>query len=143
MKVLDHNAYFPRKCSDRVITISSNFFNPSSKLTATKYQNKTKMESSIGFMTVFAVSGSVVLLAAQFHKHLLSDYMEKLELQQPNKETKKKKKKKVSFAEDMVEPSGNNEDYRRKIRKSKSEDGGRRRSPTKESTFITSQHSTQ
>ncbi|KAL1211153.1 hypothetical protein V5N11_008611 [Cardamine amara subsp. amara] len=93
-------------------------------------------------MTVFAVSGSVVLLAAQFHKRLLSDYMEKLELQHHNKETKKKKKK-VSFAEDMVEPSGNNEEYRRKIWKSRSEDGGRRNSPTKESTFITSQQSTQ
>ncbi|KAG7573758.1 hypothetical protein ISN44_As09g020180 [Arabidopsis suecica] len=86
------------------------------------------MESSIGFMTVFAVSGSVVLLAAQLHKRLLSDYMDKLEPQHPNKE--KKKKKKVSFAEDMVEPSGNNEEYRRSFRKSsKLED--ERRSPQK------------
>ncbi|AEC09171.1 unnamed protein product [Arabidopsis thaliana] len=73
------------------------------------------MESSIGFMTVFAVSGSVVLLAAQLHKRLLSGYMDKLE--PPTKE-RKKKKKKVSFAEDMVEPSGNNEEYRRSFRKS-------------------------
>ncbi|KAG7569311.1 hypothetical protein ISN45_Aa04g020450 [Arabidopsis thaliana x Arabidopsis arenosa] len=88
------------------------------------------MESSIGFMTVFAVSGSVVLLAAQLHKRLLSDYMDKLEPQHPNKEKKKKKKKKkVSFAEDMVEPSGNNEEYRRSFRKSKLED--ERRSPQK------------
>ncbi|CAL9235688.1 unnamed protein product [Arabidopsis halleri] len=85
------------------------------------------MESSIGFMTVFAVSGSVVLLAAQLHKRLLSDYIDKLEPQHPNKE--KKKKKKVSFAEDMVEPSGNNEEYRRSFRKSKLED--ERRSPPK------------
>ncbi|XP_019101034.1 PREDICTED: uncharacterized protein LOC104785949 [Camelina sativa] len=93
------------------------------------------MESSVGFMTVFAVSGSVVLLAAQLHKRLLSDYMDKLEPQHPNKESKKKKKK-VSFAEDMVEPSGNNEEYRRSFRKSKLEN------PTKESSCITSQHST-
>ncbi|CAH8264862.1 unnamed protein product [Arabidopsis lyrata] len=87
------------------------------------------MESSIGFMTVFAVSGSVVLLAAQLHKRLLSDYMDKLEPQHSNKERKKTKKKKVSFAEDMVEPSGNNEEYRRSFRKSKLED--ERRSPQK------------
>lgn len=42
-----------------------------------------------------------------------------------NKE-KKKKKKKVSFAEDVMEPSGNNVEYRRKNRKSKLEDGRRR-----------------
>ncbi|KAG2332695.1 hypothetical protein Bca52824_003875 [Brassica carinata] len=85
------------------------------------------MESSIGFMTVFAVSGSVVLLAAQLHKRLLSHHMEKLELQLDvkNKEKKKKKKKKVSFAEDVMEPSGNNKEYRRKNRKSKLEDGRR------------------
>ncbi|CAN7061994.1 unnamed protein product, partial [Brassica rapa subsp. trilocularis] len=100
------------------------------------------MESSIGFMTVFFVSGSVVLLAAQLHKRLLSCYMQKLELHSlfeflilftkktcvdlKNKEkSKKKKDKKVSFAEDVTEPSGNNEEYRRKNKKSKSEDGGR------------------
>lgn len=88
------------------------------------------MESSIGFMTVFAVSGSVVLLAAQLHKRLLSDYMDKLEPQHPNKEMKAKKKK-VSFAEDMVEPSGNNEEYRRSFRKSKMDDERRRRIPQK------------
>ncbi|CAF1700100.1 hypothetical protein HID58_051958 [Brassica napus] len=85
------------------------------------------MDSSTGFMTVFAVSGSVVLLVAQLHKRLLSYHMEKLELQldMKNKE-KKKKKKKVSFAEDVMEPSGNNVEYRRKNRKSKLEDGRRR-----------------
>ncbi|KAL0710755.1 hypothetical protein Bca4012_017733 [Brassica carinata] len=87
------------------------------------------MESSIGFMTVFAVSGSVVLLAAQLHKRLLSHHMEKLELQldvkNKEKKKKKKKKKKVSFAEDVMEPSGNNKEYRRKYRESKLEDGRR------------------
>ncbi|CAN6834891.1 unnamed protein product [Brassica oleracea var. botrytis] len=89
------------------------------------------MESSTGFMTVFFVSGSVVLLAAQLHKRLLSCYMEKLELQKTcvdmkNKEkNKKKKEKKVSFAVNVMEPSGNNKEYRRKNKKSKFEDGGR------------------
>ncbi|CAH8289048.1 unnamed protein product [Eruca vesicaria subsp. sativa] len=76
------------------------------------------MESSAGFMIVFAVSGSVVLLAAQLHKRLLSHHLEKLDMK--NKE--KKKKKKVSFAEDVMEPSGNNKEYRRSNRKSKLED---------------------
>jgi len=39
------------------------------------------MESSLGFMAVFAVSGSVVFLASQFHKRLLSDYMDKFEFE--------------------------------------------------------------
>uniref|UniRef100_A0A1J3DDF0 Transmembrane protein n=1 Tax=Noccaea caerulescens TaxID=107243 RepID=A0A1J3DDF0_NOCCA len=85
------------------------------------------MENLNGFMTVFAVSGSVVLLAAQLHKRLLSDYMDKLELQFRMKdEEKKKKRKKVSFADDVMDPSGNSEEYRRKNWKSKLEDGGRR-----------------
>ncbi|KAF3560020.1 hypothetical protein F2Q69_00017408 [Brassica cretica] len=82
------------------------------------------MESSTGFMTVFFVSGSVVLLAAQLHKRLLSCYMVKLELQNKEK-NKKKKEKKVSFAVNVMEPSGNNKEYRRKNKKSKFEDGGR------------------
>ncbi|CAH2059185.1 unnamed protein product [Thlaspi arvense] len=95
------------------------------------------MESSIGFMTVFAVSGSVVLLAAQLHKRLLSDYMDKLELRFDKKNAEKKKKKKVSFAEDVMEPSGNSEDYRRKNRKpTKLEDGGGRRRNTQKSQVL-------
>lgn len=39
------------------------------------------MESSLGFMAVFAVSGSVVFLATQFHKRLLSDYMDKFDFE--------------------------------------------------------------
>lgn len=42
---------------------------------------KRYMESSLGFMAVFAVSGSVVFLASQFHKRLLSDYLDKFELE--------------------------------------------------------------
>lgn len=39
------------------------------------------MENSLGtgFMAVFAVSGSVVFLAMQAHKRLLSDFMMKME----------------------------------------------------------------
>lgn len=33
----------------------------------------------VGFMAVFAVSGSVVLLVHQVHKRLLSDFMKKVE----------------------------------------------------------------
>lgn len=33
----------------------------------------------MGFMAVFAVSGSVVLVASQVHKRLLSDFMKKIE----------------------------------------------------------------
>ncbi|KAK9290417.1 hypothetical protein L1049_008586 [Liquidambar formosana] len=35
----------------------------------------------VGFMAVFAVSGSVVLIALQVHKRLLSDFMKKIEFE--------------------------------------------------------------
>ncbi|CAF2111240.1 hypothetical protein Bca4012_095027 [Brassica carinata] len=71
------------------------------------------MESSLGFMAVFAVSGSVVFVASQFHKRLLSDYLDKfeLEIRSPDNAVIKKK---VRFAADVVEPSGNNKEYRRR-----------------------------
>ncbi|XP_013603470.1 PREDICTED: uncharacterized protein LOC106310797 isoform X1 [Brassica oleracea var. oleracea] len=76
------------------------------------------MESSLGFMAVFAVSGSVVFVASQFHKRLLSDYLDKFELEilhfvigSPDNAVIKKK---VRFAADVVEPSGNNKEYRRR-----------------------------
>ncbi|XP_009115939.1 uncharacterized protein LOC103841167 [Brassica rapa] len=71
------------------------------------------MESSLGFMAVFAVSGSVVFVASQFHKHLLSDYLDKFELEIRSPENAVMKKK-VRFAADVVEPSGNNKEYRRR-----------------------------
>ncbi|KAJ0245616.1 hypothetical protein HA466_0180580 [Hirschfeldia incana] len=71
------------------------------------------MESSLGFMAVFAVSGSVVFLASQFHKRLLSDYMDKFEFEIRSRENAVMKKK-VRFAADVVEPSGNNKEYRRR-----------------------------
>lgn len=41
------------------------------------------MEGSVGvgFMAVFAVSGSVVFIAHEVHKRLLSDFMKKIELE--------------------------------------------------------------
>ncbi|XP_019084848.1 PREDICTED: uncharacterized protein LOC109126181 [Camelina sativa] len=71
------------------------------------------MESSLGFMAVFAISGSVVFLASQFHKRLLSDYMDKFDFEIRSKKNVVMKKK-VRFAADVVEPSGNNKEYRRR-----------------------------
>ncbi|PIA54218.1 hypothetical protein AQUCO_00900636v1 [Aquilegia coerulea] len=71
------------------------------------------MEASkgVGFMAVFAVSGSVVLLSLQLHKRLLSDFMKKVESELGGVE-KVSPKRKVRFAEDVVEPSSNNKEYR-------------------------------
>ncbi|XP_068307327.1 uncharacterized protein [Pyrus communis] len=85
------------------------------------------MENSIGvgFMAVFAVSGSVVVLAHQLHKRLLSDFMKNIESElggflSPHKRLaaggseKVQTKKSVRFAEDVVEPSSNNKEYRKR-----------------------------
>ncbi|PWA80686.1 hypothetical protein CTI12_AA194200 [Artemisia annua] len=55
-------------------------------------------EALTGFMTVFAVSGSVVILAHQFHKRLLSDFMTKMEFELGS--SKNSTKKKVRFFND-------------------------------------------
>ncbi|GMY14389.1 hypothetical protein FCV25MIE_09628 [Fagus crenata] len=79
----------------------------------------------VGFMAVFAVSGSVVLLVHQVHKRLLSDFMKKFEsefgtiLYSNGKKKfkgseKYQSKKKVRFADDVEEPSSNNEEYRKR-----------------------------
>ncbi|XP_031248240.1 uncharacterized protein LOC116106020 [Pistacia vera] len=67
----------------------------------------------LGFMAVFAISGSIVLLANQVHKRLLSDFMKKIEFEISGFE-KFNSKKKVRFAEDVMEPSSNNKEYRKK-----------------------------
>ncbi|XP_062109775.1 uncharacterized protein LOC133821591 isoform X2 [Humulus lupulus] len=67
------------------------------------------MESSmgVGFMAVFAVTGSVVLLAHQIHKRVLSDFMKDIEFELGLR-------KRSLEIEDVVEPSSNNKEYRKK-----------------------------
>ncbi|XP_057498363.1 uncharacterized protein LOC130782918 [Actinidia eriantha] len=67
-----------------------------------------------GFMAVFAVSGSVVLLAHQVHKRLLSNFMKKIEFELVGSHKDHAAKKKVRFAADVVEPSSDNKGYRKK-----------------------------
>ncbi|GAB4857190.1 hypothetical protein Ancab_015098 [Ancistrocladus abbreviatus] len=59
------------------------------------------MDGSMGMgcMAVFAVSGSVALLAFQAHKRLLSDFMKRIEFEFIGSE-KHQQKKKVRFIED-------------------------------------------
>ncbi|KAK4377805.1 hypothetical protein RND71_004101 [Anisodus tanguticus] len=66
------------------------------------------MENSLGsaFVAVFAVSGSVVLVAMRVHKHLLSDFMNKLELEIDKDQAKKK----VMFSNKVVELGSQNKD---------------------------------
>ncbi|KAG2683168.1 hypothetical protein I3843_10G020300 [Carya illinoinensis] len=73
------------------------------------------MEGSVGvgFMAVFAVSGSVVLLVHQVHKRLLSDFMKKVESELGSGK-RRANKKKVRFADDVKEPSSNNKEYRKR-----------------------------
>ncbi|KAJ7971356.1 putative Transmembrane protein [Quillaja saponaria] len=80
------------------------------------------MENSMGagFMAVFAVSGSMLLLIHQVHKRLLSDFMRKFEfelggmLDDCDDQEKHQTKKKVRFAHDVLEPSSDNKDYRKR-----------------------------
>ncbi|KAL3625984.1 hypothetical protein CASFOL_029533 [Castilleja foliolosa] len=53
-----------------------------------------------GLMAVFAVSGSVVFLAMQAHKRLLSNFMNKMEFEFNNPTGEGKKK--VRFADDVM-----------------------------------------
>ncbi|KAK8942538.1 hypothetical protein KSP39_PZI009069 [Platanthera zijinensis] len=77
------------------------------------------MDSSgcMGMVAVVAVSGSLAIVAVQIHKRLFSDFMKKVEaelgvvkLSRP----KQSKKKKVRFAADVIEPSANNKEYRKR-----------------------------
>ncbi|KAI3834432.1 hypothetical protein MKX03_032543 [Papaver bracteatum] len=98
------------------------------------------MENAVGLMTVFIVSGSVALVALQAHKHLLSDFMKKVELQLGSdgarvermanacshspiqskthsilkmaEGSKVQQKKKVRFADDVIEAASYNKEYR-------------------------------
>ncbi|MBA0740088.1 hypothetical protein Gogos_013310 [Gossypium gossypioides] len=64
-----------------------------------------------GLVAVFAVSGSVVFIAYQLHKRLLSDFMRKVEFELCGS-GKYEQKKRVGFADDVMrEPSSNNKEY--------------------------------
>ncbi|PIN07836.1 hypothetical protein CDL12_19593 [Handroanthus impetiginosus] len=65
------------------------------------------MDNSLktGFMAVFAVSGSVVFLAMQAHKRLLSNFIKEMEFEIKNPITgaaKDEPKKKVRFADEAA-----------------------------------------
>jgi len=65
-----------------------------------------------GFVAVFAVSGSVVLLAHQLHKRLLSEFMKKIEFELVG--SHKDNSKKVRFSDEVVELSSKNKGHREK-----------------------------
>ncbi|XP_039044139.1 uncharacterized protein LOC120183537 [Hibiscus syriacus] len=67
----------------------------------------------LGLMAVFAVSGSVVFIANEVHKRLLSDFMNKIEFELAGN-GKCQVKKRVRFADDVREPSSNNKEYRKR-----------------------------
>ncbi|PKA50900.1 hypothetical protein AXF42_Ash007555 [Apostasia shenzhenica] len=73
------------------------------------------MESSgcVGVMAVVAVSSSVALVALQIHKRLVSDFMKKVQTELGGARVRRPKKK-VRFAADVIEPSADNEEYRRR-----------------------------
>ncbi|CAK7342135.1 unnamed protein product [Dovyalis caffra] len=68
----------------------------------------------LGFMAAFAVSGSVVLIARQLHKRLLSDFMKQMEFELGGSTRSCRDKKRVRFADDVMEPSSNNKEYRKR-----------------------------
>ncbi|XP_073223060.1 uncharacterized protein [Cicer arietinum] len=61
------------------------------------------MENSIGFecLVVFVVSGSMVILAHQVHKHLFNNFMKKFDCE--IRGLRKHQTKKVRFAEHVFE----------------------------------------
>ncbi|XP_042063107.1 uncharacterized protein LOC121806989 [Salvia splendens] len=75
---------------------------------------------SVVLATAMAVSGTVILLAARRHQKPPSSTVNYslppssiISSSDEGKKRKKKKKKKVHFAEDVVDPRGNSEEYRK------------------------------
>ncbi|KAK8554096.1 hypothetical protein V6N13_073012 [Hibiscus sabdariffa] len=66
----------------------------------------------VGLVAVFAVSGSVVFIARELHKRLLSDFMKRVELELCGSSGKCQAKKRVRFADEvMEEPSSRNKEH--------------------------------
>ncbi|MBA0587894.1 uncharacterized protein LOC105797939 [Gossypium raimondii] len=75
-----------------------------------------------GLVAVLAVSGSVVFIAHQLHKRLLSDFMRKVEFELCGS-GKYEQKKRVGFADDVMrEPSSNNKEPKLQGNKAAGED---------------------
>ncbi|XP_050229789.1 uncharacterized protein LOC126678918 [Mercurialis annua] len=70
-----------------------------------------------GFITAFAVSGSVVFIARQVHKRLISNFMKEIELELMGQRRSStcQEKKRVRFAEDVI--NHENENRSRKLLK--------------------------
>ncbi|ONH95776.1 hypothetical protein PRUPE_7G090200 [Prunus persica] len=111
---------------DSVLIQIETFFIPREREGEREREREREMDNSIGvgFMAVVAVSGSVVLLAHQVHKRLLSDFMKNIECEMGGLLDHHKKmasgsekiqgKKCVRFAADVAEPSSNNKEYRKR-----------------------------
>ncbi|TYH76903.1 hypothetical protein ES332_D04G117200v1 [Gossypium tomentosum] len=78
--------------------------------------NASKIEFEpvgVGFMAVIAVTGSVVFIAHEVHKRPLSDFMKKIEIELGGN-GKCGVKRRVYFAKNVIEPSSNNKEYKKK-----------------------------
>ncbi|KAK4766954.1 hypothetical protein SAY86_014705 [Trapa natans] len=83
-----------------------------------------RSNGGVGLIAVCAVSWSVAMIALQAHRRLLSDFMKKMDSQLHEKEAYGSSRvKKVRFAEDVVEPSSNNKEYRRSRGRRNKEEG--------------------
>ncbi|WOH05998.1 hypothetical protein DCAR_0625421 [Daucus carota subsp. sativus] len=73
--------------------------------------------SSVVLATAMAVSGTVIVLAFRLQKltSVTSPSLPRSCISSDEKKKDRKKKKKVHFAEDVVDPIGNSEDFRKKL----------------------------